>query len=146
MKGFAVAYCENDAKAVLSKHQRKVTSHRVDVLLFLMRHKKAFTFNQVTQHFINKIDRATVYRILGQLEACDIIRKVMNADGHACYFYSDHAPEVVPSYLECVDCDRVFSLPAPPEQYLELLGSYQTAPISTLLRGNCNRQDCCTEH
>ena len=137
-------YSESDARSVLSKHQRKATSHRVDVLLFLMRHRKAFTFRQITDQFIDKIDRATVYRALTCFVEVGISGKALNQEGNSCYFYKAHLESDASghSYLECTNCERVFDLPAYSDGYLNVLNDHQTQPLSVLLKGSCNRVDC----
>ena len=147
MKSFA-DFCEDDAKTVLSKHQRKATSHRVYVLLFLMRQRKAFTFRQLSDHFQEKIDRATVYRALMCFVEAGISGKALNAAGNSCFFYKEHLlPDTHGrSYLECTHCDRVFDLPDYSEQYLSVLNAHQTQPLSVLLKGQCKRMDCKSEH
>lgn len=138
------AFCESDARSVLSKHQRKATSHRVDVLLFLMRHHKAFTLRQLSDQFHEAIDRATVYRSLMCFVEVGLSGKALNQEGNSCFFYKPHleADGQGHSYLECVDCDRVFDLPEYSDRYLNVLSDHDTKPLSTLLKGHCKRVDC----
>lgn len=140
-------YCEDDARSVLGKHQRKATSHRVDVLLFLMQHRKAFTFRHITDQFIDKIDRATVYRSLMCFVEVGICGKALNHEGKSCFFYKAHLPEDGQghSFLECTDCEQVFNLPNYSDNYLSALSAHDTQPLSTLLKGHCNRVDCVSE-
>ncbi len=138
-------YTESEAKAVLSKHQHKVTRHRVDVLLFMMRHRRAFTFKSLTEEFDDHIDRATVYRILMSFVSHGILNKALNEHGTTCFFYYGHINENDSSgkaYLECMDCNRLFDLPSYSKGFLDALDTYQAVPLNTLLRGRCNRSDC----
>ena len=137
-------YCENDARSVLSKHQRKATSHRVDVLLFLMRNPGAFTLRQISEQFQERIDRATVYRALMCFVEVGLSGKALNQEGNSCFFYKPHLASEGDghSYLECVSCDRVFDLPGYSDHYMNVLNTHNTQPLSTLLKGHCKRVDC----
>ena len=142
------SYSEEDAKSILSEHQRKATSHRVDVLLFLMQNRKAFTFRQISDRFEEKIDRATVYRALTCFVEVGLSGKALNQEGNSCFFYKPHllSDGQCHSFLECVDCDRVFDLPQYSDQYLNVLSVHETKPLSTLLKGHCKRVDCTSQH
>lgn len=140
-------YTEQDAEAVLSKHQHKVTRHRVGVLLFLMSYRRAFTLRQLSESLQENIDRVTVYRTLNAFLDAGIIGKALNEKGNSCFFYLDHLKENqhTQAYLECEDCDRVFGLPAYPEQYLSVLENHDVKVVSTLSKGHCNRTDCISQ-
>ena len=137
-------YTEQNAEAVLNKHQHKVTRQRVGVLLFLMCSKKAFTLKQIAEALQETIDRATVYRTLIALLKADVIGRALNDKGNSCFFYLDHLQENqhTQNYLECEGCDRVFGLPAYPDQYLSVLENHHVKVVSTLSKGQCNRADC----
>ena len=109
-----------------------------------MRYPKAFTFRQLTDEFIESIDRATVYRALMSFVEAGICGKALNQEGKSCFFYKAHLPEDGQghSFLECTECDRVFDLPGYSEKYLNVLTEHKTKPLSTLLKGHCKREDC----
>ena len=140
-------YTEQDAEAVLSKHQHKVTRHRVGVLLFLMCHRKAFTLRQLSEALQDTIDRVTVYRTLNAFLELNIIGKALNEKGSSCFFYLEHLKENkhTQTYLECEVCDQVFGLPAYPEQYRSVLENHQVKMVSTLSKGQCNRAECTSQ-
>ena len=141
-------YSEKDAIAIIRKHQHKVTQHRVDVLLFLMRHQRAFTLKSLAEEFQETIDRATIYRILTTYVNSDIVTKAINERSRTCFFLHQHVKESPNpnAYLECLDCDQIFSLPDYPKQYLSMLNSHQTTPLNTLLKGYCNTAECLARH
>lgn len=140
-------YSEKEAKAVLSKHQHKATRQRVGVLLLLMNQKRAFSLKNLTDALSETTDRVTIYRTLKLFLEEGIAGKAMNDKGHTCFFYLDHLLENkhTQAYLECENCDQIFGLPALPDQYLNKLNRYQATPLATLLKGQCQRSECCGE-
>jgi Fur family transcriptional regulator, ferric uptake regulator len=130
-----------DAQTILKQKDFRITSHRCDVLSYLISSKVALTHSDFEKKFKEKIDRVSLYRILNAFTEKHIICKIIDSQGTVSYVFDNHSncdQSVAHPHYKCKSCNDVVELPALPKAYLDQLKDLKIDAINVLAEGICN--------
>jgi Fe2+ or Zn2+ uptake regulation protein len=131
-----------DARALLKEHNLKVTNQRKLLLEAIIRSNSIFSAGSLQDNVKDRMDVATVYRILGMLVANGIIREVSSSDNTQYYeLRCEHHP--LHPHFVCKRCKRIFCLDKIGAKDVSRIKQYASRhvidDIAVQLRGLCNK-------
>ena len=102
-------------KYALRRAGLRCTSQRLALLSCLAALPRHFGAEEVLQrmtaeHALVAVSRATLYRLLGELERLGVLRRAQLAEGHGHYEFAEAQPEHC--HLVCAGCGRVEEVPS----------------------------------
>lgn len=133
----------NKAEILLKTAGLRITSHRVEVVEYLLQHPKPVNLYVINKHFQSEINRITLYRILNDLAQAGLIKVFYGQDGQK---YVEKTPEKSDQYLnqksghfhfQCHQCDTVFCLDD--IQVLNLPDGFNLSMEQSILIGMCEK-------
>ena len=126
----------------LKKHKLKITQGRIDLLSLLQSNK-----NAVSQSFIQneckKMDRVTLYRILGVFQEKGIIHKITDEKGspHFAICKDECTSEGHKHHhihFECDSCNTIYCLDSPAPE-ISQLSNYIIREMDIKAKGICSK-------
>ncbi len=98
-----------DFTELLRQAGYKATSGRLKILEILKAQAEPLSIQELMQKLSGeKIDQATVYRVLDVLQKVGVVRQVNLRHGHADYEFADKEDH---HHLVCIRCNRIENIP-----------------------------------
>ena len=124
----------------LKRHKLRVTPGRLELLSLLLDNKNALSQSFIQNEF-NKMDRVTLYRILGVFQDKGIIHKITDEKGAAHFALckeecSSNGHKHHHIHFECDNCHTIYCVDSPALK-LGQLSNYNVRELDIKAKGNC---------
>jgi len=130
---------------ILSRENIRTTAIRLKLLRILVNSEYALTFRDLNDRLEQQFDRVTIYRTLNTFLNHDIIHRIVDGAESKKYAMSDIISEGYKGHskshmhFKCERCNKVYCLPIPENESLDLPDGFEYRSCTTMVKGICKR-------
>lgn len=133
-----------NAAQIISKHNLRPTSNRVEVLKIYLKKKKAISHGELDAMTGDRFDRITLYRTLKAFENAGILHKVYDEQGTARYSTCSHDCDTTGHddnhvHFHCTECEDTFCLENTEIPTIAIPKDLHVSSSYMVLNGVCNQ-------
>jgi len=122
--------------------QRRNTNTKASILEVLKEYQSPMSYDMIVSRIQQKMDKATVYRVLNRFQEDGLTHKIVGPDGKQYFALCNSCEQQKEQHshnhlhFQCESCERVECLP---EQYtISLPKGYRPKNFNTFITGICS--------